>query len=196
MATLPGAWRCRVSARTGWPSVSILWLGEMESLVCNFYPSVAARKIVWADLSLTYTRMLLGRWATNQQTVLFALFHVLDHNDVNLHCHQFKPSNFTQKQNVLSVLIQSQVLMTSSCLFGGECCLACIVNSSEYLVDHCLLPDTIVTEVFFFLIDKGSRIQVHIKGFCYWTLFVLQMCWLLNIIWQKHVCLILYKSGL
>ena len=36
VATLPGAWRYRVSAGTGWPSVSILWLGEMESLVCNF----------------------------------------------------------------------------------------------------------------------------------------------------------------
>ena len=33
VATLPGTWRYRVSARTGWPGVSILWLGEMESLV-------------------------------------------------------------------------------------------------------------------------------------------------------------------
>ena len=61
VATLPGAWRYRVSAGTGRPDVSILWLGEMESLICNFYLSVAARKIVWADPSLRYTRMLLGR---------------------------------------------------------------------------------------------------------------------------------------
>ena len=49
VATLPCAWRYRVSAGTGWPSVSILWLGvpaEMKSLVCNFYLSVAAYKIV------------------------------------------------------------------------------------------------------------------------------------------------------
>ena len=46
VATLPGAWRYRVSAGTGRPGVSILWLGEMESLVCNFYLSVAARKLV------------------------------------------------------------------------------------------------------------------------------------------------------
>ena len=45
MATLPGAWRYRVSAGTGWPGVSILWLVERESLVCNFYLSVTARKI-------------------------------------------------------------------------------------------------------------------------------------------------------
>ena len=44
VATLPGAWRYRVSAGTGRPGVSILWLGEMESLICNFYFSVAARK--------------------------------------------------------------------------------------------------------------------------------------------------------
>ena len=61
VATLPGAWRYRVSAGTGRPGVSILWLGEMENLVCNFYLSVAARKIVWADPSLRYTSMLLGR---------------------------------------------------------------------------------------------------------------------------------------
>ena len=61
VATLPGAWRYRVSAGTGRRGVSILWLGEMESLICNFYLSVAARKIVWAGLSLRYTSMLLGR---------------------------------------------------------------------------------------------------------------------------------------
>ena len=37
VATLPGAWHCRVSAGTGRPGVSILWLGEMESLISNFY---------------------------------------------------------------------------------------------------------------------------------------------------------------
>ena len=60
-ATLPGAWCYRVSAGTGQPSVSILWLGEVESLICNLYLSVAAHKIVWADPSLRYTGMLLGR---------------------------------------------------------------------------------------------------------------------------------------
>ena len=60
VATLPGARRYRVSAGTGQPGVSILWLGEVESLICNFYLSVAARRIVWADSSLRYTHMLLG----------------------------------------------------------------------------------------------------------------------------------------
>ena len=46
LKTLPCAWRYRVSAGTGWPGVSILWLGGMESWICNFYLSVAARKIV------------------------------------------------------------------------------------------------------------------------------------------------------
>ena len=43
VATLPGAWRYRVSTGTGQPGVSILELGEMESLIYNFYLSVAAR---------------------------------------------------------------------------------------------------------------------------------------------------------
>ena len=61
VATLPGAWRYRVSAGNGRPGVSILWLGEVESVICNFYLSVVARKIVCADPSLRYTRLLLGR---------------------------------------------------------------------------------------------------------------------------------------
>ena len=61
VATLPGAWRYRVGTRTGWPGVSILWLGEVESLIYNFYLSVAARKIVCADPSLRYTSLLQGR---------------------------------------------------------------------------------------------------------------------------------------
>ena len=61
VATLPGAWHYRVSAGTGGSGVSILSLGEVESLICNFYLTVAARKIVCADLSLRYTSMLLER---------------------------------------------------------------------------------------------------------------------------------------
>ena len=46
VATLPGAWRSRASAGTGRPGVGILWLGEVESLICSVYLSVAARTIV------------------------------------------------------------------------------------------------------------------------------------------------------
>ena len=37
MATLPGAWRSRVSVGTGWPGASMLRLGEIASLICKFY---------------------------------------------------------------------------------------------------------------------------------------------------------------
>ena len=36
VVTLPGAWCYRVSAGTGWPSISILWLGEIASLMSSF----------------------------------------------------------------------------------------------------------------------------------------------------------------
>ena len=45
VAILPGAWRSRVSTGTGRPGVCILRLGEIESVIRNFYLSVA-RKIV------------------------------------------------------------------------------------------------------------------------------------------------------
>ena len=67
-ATLPGAWHDRVSAETGQPGVSILWLGGEESLICNFFLSVAAHKLVWAGTSLRYTGMLLGCQANNNNT--------------------------------------------------------------------------------------------------------------------------------
>ena len=59
-ATPPGTWRYRVSTGTGWPGVSIPWPGEIESLICNFYLSVAPCTLVWAEPSLRYTSMLLG----------------------------------------------------------------------------------------------------------------------------------------
>ena len=66
VATLPGAWCYRVSTGTGQPSVSILWLGEVERLICNIYLSVAARKIVRADRSLKYT--IACCWDVKKQT--------------------------------------------------------------------------------------------------------------------------------
>ena len=78
MATLPGAWHYGVRAGTGRPGVSILCLSEVESLICNFYLSVAARKIVRADPSLRHTPMLLGREAANKQKTLFPLAREVD----------------------------------------------------------------------------------------------------------------------
>ena len=61
VATLPGARRYRVNTGTGRPGVSILWLGEVERLICKFYLNVAARTTVSANPSLRYTSLLLGR---------------------------------------------------------------------------------------------------------------------------------------
>ena len=49
VATLPGAWCCRVSTGTGHPGVGILWLGEVESLICNFCLS----QWVWQHIQLS-----------------------------------------------------------------------------------------------------------------------------------------------
>ena len=35
VATLPGAWCYRIITGTGWPGVSVLWLGEIARLICN-----------------------------------------------------------------------------------------------------------------------------------------------------------------
>ena len=56
----------------------IQWLGELESLIFNFYLSVEARKIVWADPPLRYASMLLGRQASKQPTSKQTLCKVLD----------------------------------------------------------------------------------------------------------------------
>ena len=46
LATLPDTWHYRVSARTGWPGVKILWLGKMAYLICSFYLGVATCTVV------------------------------------------------------------------------------------------------------------------------------------------------------
>ena len=43
VATLPGAWRCRVNAGTGWPGVSVL--SDVESLICSFSLNCLSRSI-------------------------------------------------------------------------------------------------------------------------------------------------------
>ena len=63
-------WRYKVSAGTGWPGVSILWLGAVESLICNFCRSIATHILVWADPSLRYSSLLLGCLASNQPTAV------------------------------------------------------------------------------------------------------------------------------
>ena len=66
-------WRCQTSDLTiavpvatwdaGWQRVGVNtpWLSETETLICNFFLSVAARTIVWADPSQKYSSMLQGR---------------------------------------------------------------------------------------------------------------------------------------
>ena len=62
VSMLPGTWHHIVNARTGWPCDSIWCMDEIESLIGNFYFSMAAHTLVSADLSLTYrgfpTRMM------------------------------------------------------------------------------------------------------------------------------------------
>ena len=82
VATLPGAWRHRVSAGTGRPGVNILWhsgiVGEVESLLCNFCLSMAARTIAEADPSVRYT--LACCWHVKRPTNNSnSVFHTFDH---------------------------------------------------------------------------------------------------------------------
>ena len=56
VATMPDTKLYRVSARTGWPSVSLHGVTRREAhLIYNFYSSVAARALVQADPSLGCT---------------------------------------------------------------------------------------------------------------------------------------------
>ena len=76
VATLRGAWLYRVSTGTGRPGVSILWLGEVERLSCNFCLSVYLRYTVACC------------WDVKQPTNKQALEHVLTH-PFNLYLERF-----------------------------------------------------------------------------------------------------------
>ena len=60
VATLPGAWRFRVSAGTGWVRVSMLLLDEIASLICNFL-SQCGSTYNCLSRPVRYTGILLGR---------------------------------------------------------------------------------------------------------------------------------------
>ena len=59
-------------------------------MICNFYLSVAVRKIVCADPSLRYTRMLLGPEATNKQTNIHILTNTHTSHIYCSHLHHHK----------------------------------------------------------------------------------------------------------
>ena len=98
VATLPGAWRYRVSAGTGRPGVSILWVGEMESWICNFYLRVAARP--WDTLAYCWD---VKQPTTNKQSEIDSMF-----GDTEAPYHQ-PPIH-------LSLLCQERTLSTACCL--------------------------------------------------------------------------------
>ena len=56
VSTQAGAWRCRVSTKTGRPVVSKLRLGEVTGLICSFCICVAAHRtsLGRSDLQLLY----------------------------------------------------------------------------------------------------------------------------------------------
>ena len=57
-----------MGARTGWPSISILRVGETCSFICNLYLSVVVCKIVSVDPSLSYTVHVAGTLSHKQTT--------------------------------------------------------------------------------------------------------------------------------
>ena len=76
--------------RWDWLAWSQYTVGEIESLICNFYHGVAAPTLVWADPSLRYTSMLLGhKQPTNKQTPTANIRY----------CHTLKPENSGHSQD-------------------------------------------------------------------------------------------------
>ena len=76
VATLPGAWHLRTGARSCWPHViSMLWLGEIASLIFSFCITVAACAFVSAHPSARYTFTLLraGQQTYNQSLSLMII---------------------------------------------------------------------------------------------------------------------------
>ena len=67
----------KVRAWTGWPCISTLWLGELASLIYNFYLSVAAHT---TDPSLRYT-LHVARTLRNQLTTTAVLVKTV--TDIN-----------------------------------------------------------------------------------------------------------------
>ena len=102
VATLPGAWRYRVSTGTGRPGVSIQWLGEVERLICNFYLSVATSISVWQHIKMSILGCVLEqrRLAVSPETGTLAC------------CWDVKQPTNNNNFSILGCVLQLQVKMS------------------------------------------------------------------------------------
>ena len=99
MATLPGAWRDRVSAGTDRPGVSILWLGEIESLICSFY-------LVWQHVKLS---VQIRPWDT-----LACCWDDKQPTNPDIHCHlPRRKATKTQTSNCSNYLALKPITSSS-----------------------------------------------------------------------------------
>ena len=59
VATLPDVWPGGVRTRTCWSGVHIVWLDEMELLVCFFFLTVVACITVWEEKNVSTSRIII-----------------------------------------------------------------------------------------------------------------------------------------
>ena len=95
VATLPGAWRYRVSAGTGQPGVSILWLGEMEGWICSFYLSDLCRSVPEIHSHVAGT---LSNQQTSNNSISTEANHHQQQNQPNSNNNNIKTRNKNKKQ--------------------------------------------------------------------------------------------------
>ena len=108
MATLPDTQPYRFCTTTGWFSVSTLRRGGTASLICNFYHSAAACKVVGADPEIHFACCLddgkknNNKTTTNNQPKKKILCK--ENNKLNLHPHTplraCRPRAWTNKVRV------------------------------------------------------------------------------------------------
>ena len=77
MVTLPGAWCCRVDARSVWTSARVKWVSKIARWICNFYLRVAACTVTNADQSLKQTGLHLAGTLGHQRQPRNSIFFCL-----------------------------------------------------------------------------------------------------------------------
>ena len=142
MATLPGAWHYRVSAGTGRPSVSILWLGEMESLICNFY-------LVWQHIKLSEQIRPWGTlaccWDVKRPTNKLLFLTFLDHCPHYPVCRSLL-SLFHPASVFLDPYEYHTDLCNELCLAGWTATQLAVLFSKNFNIEHYM--QTVSTSLF------------------------------------------------
>ena len=124
VAVLPDAWRCRISAGTGWPGFS----GRDSKFELQVLSQCGCKKIVSGDQSVKYPLLLAGMWSCREINTLKTHPHLHPHLSCSLADRWGTTIDFTT-----NFLHSSRFVAFCSMMFNSRPVHSLILSSHRFL---------------------------------------------------------------